>query len=256
MIKIDVGTENNSNYYKEWYTPYSTWNKLSVDWCRLPEYYSFDLKKLRAELENVRKDFNFKPFVISPEGKKRMTYQGISLTSRENSTDPEYDALRLFGYAEDKEIELDIQKVFLDHYNNLDAALPPDLNERIFTKPTRAYTGYFAEVIDKFKSVKTKCRLLNLKPRGVISPHVDFPYYKQIRVHTAIHTNDDTYYEVEGVRFKIPADGHFYWFDVGRNHAVENNGTTDRINLSVNLSVYENYDNTYDLMELIRNCKI
>ena len=68
--------------------------------------------------------------------------------------------------------------------------------------------------------------------------------------------NEDTYYEVEGVKFKIPADGNFYWFDVGRNHAVANNGTADRITLSVNLSVYDNYDSSHNLMDLIKNCKV
>ena len=111
-------------------------------------------------------------------------------------------------------------------------------------------------MIDKFHSKKTKCRILNLKPRGVISPHVDFPYYQQIRVHAALYTNDDTWFEVEGVKFKIPADGHFYWFDVGRNHAVANNGKTDRITLSVNLSVYENYNENHNLIDLIQDCKI
>lgn len=257
MIEIDVSTDKAVDYYNSWYKPNTEWKKLSVNWCKLPDYYSFDLERLRAELANVRKDYDFKPFIISQQGKKRTTYQAISLTSRENSQDPEYDGLSLFGFDQNKkEIELDIQSVFQNYYNNPDAENPPELNEKIFTKHTNAYTGYFAEIINKFHCPTTKCRLLNLKPRGVISPHVDFPYYKQIRVHAAIYTNEDTYYEVEGIKFKIPADGNFYWFDVGRNHAVANNGKEDRITLSVNLSVYDSYDSSYQLMDLINQCKI
>jgi hypothetical protein len=258
MIEIDISTDNPVDYYDNWYKPGTEWEKLSINWCKLPDYYSFDLEKLRTELENVRSKYDFQPFVISKSGKKRMTYQAISLTSRENSEDPEYDGLRLFGFDDnEKEVELDIQSIFLKYYNNPSGAdNAPTLNEKIFTKQTDACTGYFQEVINKFHSPKTKCRLLNLKPRGVITPHVDFPYYRQIRVHAAIYTNEDTYYEVEGVKFKIPSDGNFYWFDVGRNHAVANNGTNDRITLSVNLSVYDNYDSSHNLMDLIKNCKI
>lgn len=258
MIEIDISTEKAVDYYKEWYKPNTEWEQLTVDWCRLPEYYSFDLNRLRAELDNVRQDYDFKPFIINEKGKQRTTYQAISLTARENSEDPEYDGLKLFGFDDDnKEVQLDIQSVFNNYYNKPFAGnTPPTLNEKIFNTTTDACKGYFNEVIGKFKSSRTKCRLLNLKPRGVISPHVDFPYYKQIRVHAAIHTNEDTWYEVEGVKFKIPADGHFYWFDVGRNHAVANHGKEDRITLSVNLSVYDNYDSSHNLMDLIKDCKI
>ena len=257
MITIDISTSV-MDYYKTWYKPDTEWEKLPIYWCKLPDYYSFDLSRLRNELENVRSVYDFKPFIISKAGKKRSVYQAISLTSRESSNDPEYDGLKLFGFDEDKkEVELDIYSVFKESYNNVASSEPPpELNERIFTKKTNACMGYFDEVINKFHSPKTKCRLLNLKPRGVISPHVDFPYYRQIRVHAALYTNEDTYYEVEGVRFTIPADGNFYWFDVGRNHAVVNNGKEDRITLSVNLSVYDNYDSNTNLIDLINECKI
>jgi hypothetical protein len=252
MIKFDVSTTEGADYYKDWYTPFTEWKPQSVKWRQLPEYYSFDLEKLRADLTRVRGDYDFKPFVVSKKGKIRTTYQGISLTSRKESEDPEYDGLKLFGYQDGKEVELDINDTFAKFGNDQTT----ELNEKIFSEPTQAYSGYFAEVVNKFHSIKTKCRILNLKPRGVISPHVDFPYYRQIRVHAALYTNDDTWFEVEGERFQIPADGNFYWFDVGRDHAVSNNGTTDRITLSVNLSVYDHFSSSDDLMTLMDNCKI
>ena len=135
MIEIDVSTDKAIDYYNGWYAPSTEWEKLSVNWCKLPAYYSFDLERLREELNNVRKDYDFKPFVISQQGKKRTTYQAISLTSRENSEDPEYDGLRLFGFDQnEKEVELDIQSVFQNYYNNPNAGTPPELNEKIFTK--------------------------------------------------------------------------------------------------------------------------
>jgi hypothetical protein len=117
------------------------------------------------------------------------------------------------------------------------------LAEKDFNVKTEIFTGYIAEILSKFKSPLTKTRLLCLKPKGLIAPHVDFPYYEQIRVHACIESNDDTWWEVEGERFKIPSDGNFYWFDTGKYHAVWNDGKTDRTVLSVNLSVYKDKDN-------------
>jgi hypothetical protein len=85
MIKLDVSTTEGADYYKDWYTPFTEWKPQSVKWRQLPEYYSFDLEKLRADLTRVRDDYDFKPFVVSKKGKIRTTYQGISLTSRKES---------------------------------------------------------------------------------------------------------------------------------------------------------------------------
>ncbi len=260
ILKIDT-TDN--DYYSQWYAPHTAWPVQTATWKALPDYYNFDVGRMRVELETLRKSYDFKPFQINLEGKKRMTYQGISLTARENSQDPEYDSLRLFGHTDDgKEEELDISQVFhqMDS-RRTDVKKAAWLNEKIFNTPTNAYSGYFAEVIDKFKCPKTKVRLLNLRPKGVITPHVDFPYYKQIRIHAAIYTNENSWYEVEGQKFHIPADGRFYWFDVGRNHAVWNDGNEDRITLSVNLTVYEDLNNAptnqgKDLMQLIDECNL
>lgn len=76
-------------------------------------------------------------------------------------------------------------------------------------------------------------------PGGIIPPHIDFPYYKCIRVHAAITTNPDVVWEVEGDTFSIPADGNFYWFDTGRYHAVKNNGRSPRLVLSINILLYQ-----------------
>lgn len=261
MPIIDIDTSDNS-YYKDWYAPKTKWPLLDVRWMPLPDYYNFDLQRLRDELDNIRKEFDFKPFQINLEGKQRMTYQGISLTSRPNSDDPEYDSLKLFGYDnQGLEKELDISKVFhkMDSRNaDKEAAW---LNEKIFNTPTKALRGYFSEIISKFRCPTTKVRILNLRPNGILTPHVDFPYYKQIRLHAAIYSNADSWYEVEGEKFRIPEDGRFYWFDVGKNHAVWNDGKEDRITLSVNLTVFEDLDgnpcNTNNnVISMIKNCEL
>lgn len=265
MIDIEIDTTKETKYEKQWYSPATDWPAIPVRWCRLPDYYSFDLERLRKELAEVEQEYAFKPFVLDEHGHKRMTYQGICLTAREDSEDPEYDGMKLFAKQDgDDKKPIQIRDTFKSYFVNEnmyeDGSGPESmfvLNEKIFSKPTRAYRGYIAEVINKFHSAKTKCRMLKLKPRGVVPPHVDFPYYQQIRVHAAIYSNDDVWFEVEGHKFRIPADGHFYWFDTGKNHAVVNEGSTDRVTLSVNLSVYDGqYTHNDNLLDLINQCKI
>lgn len=242
MPIVNINTTNSKEFYNDWYYPNTEFKIPKENFVKLPEYYSFDLDRVRTQIKQIESDHGYKPFPIKKDGSKvRRTYQGIGLTSRPNAKDPLYDALRLFG----NDGELDITEVFLNQGNKKANKVYATLAEKNFTEPTSVNTGYLAEILSKFKSPLTKTRLLNLKPKGIIAPHVDFPYYQQIRVHACIFSNDDTWWEVEGERFKIPCDGNFYWFDTGKYHAVWNDGSTDRIDLSVNLSVYQNLEGKF-----------
>jgi len=237
MPIVNIDTKNGTEFYQNWYQPYTSWPVPNNLMTRLPQRYSFDLEKLRDQVRNIKETYGFQPFPVKKGStKKRMTYKGIGITARAGAEDPLYDALHLYS----KDGELDISDSFDRQANALDAkereTVP--LYEKHFSEPTGIYTGYIAEILSKFQSPLTKTRLLELCPRGVITPHVDFPYYEQIRVHAAVETNEDVWWEVEGQRFQLPADGNFYWFDTGRYHAVWNDGRTDRIVLSVNLSVF------------------
>jgi hypothetical protein len=239
MPIIDVTTEGNEEFYKNWYYPATEWKIPGPKLLKLPEYYSFDLEKMKEQILEIKNNYGFEPFPIKKDGtKKRRTYKGIGLTSRPDAENPLYDSLHLYG----KDGELDISDSFdVQALDTEDKTVVP-LYEKHFSEPTEIFKGYIAEVLGKFKSPLTKTRILELSPRGIITPHVDFPYYEQIRVHAVIATNDDVYWEVEGEKFRIPADGNFYWFDTGRYHAVWNDGKTDRIVLSVNLSIYSDRD--------------
>jgi len=241
MPVTDINTNQDTSFYDHWYKPHTEWNRIPCNVVKLPDHYSFDLDKLRAQVDGIEQNHGYRPFPIKKDGSKvRRTYQGIGLTAKEGAEDPLYDALKLYG----KDAELDITDVFLKQRNGIADKEAAELAEKDFQVPTEIYTGYVAEVLSKFNSPLTKTRLLNLKRRGIIAPHVDFPYYKQIRVHAVIKTNEHTWWEVEGQKFQIPADGNFYWFDTGKYHAVWNDGVSDRIVLSVNLSVYEERDGT------------
>lgn len=236
MPAVEINTVNHNNFYSDWYYPNTEFKLPKENFVKLPDYYSFDLERVREQIRQIESNYGYKPFPVKKDGSKvRRTYQGIGLTARPDAADPLYDALHLYG----NDGELDITNVFLNQGNKKDSKQYATLSEKDFSEPTEVCSGYLAEVLSKFKSPLTKTRILNLKPKGIIAPHVDFPYYQQIRVHACIFSNDDTWWEVEGEKFQIPTDGNFYWFDTGKYHAVWNDGDTDRIDLSVNLSVYQ-----------------
>lgn len=253
MPSVPVNTRMGTEFYEHWYSPHTEWERLNRHVYRLPEHYSFDLDRARAQLTETRKQFELKPFPIRRDSpKKRMTYRGLGLSTRPGND--EYDALHLYG----SDGELDITEVFSNQADNLPSGSkkPGALYEKCFTEKTPAWSGYFAEILGRFRSPTTKVRLLELLPRGVITSHVDFPYYEQIRVHAMLETNDDVWWEVEGEKFQIPSDGNFYWFDTGKYHAVYNDGSTSRVGLSVNLDVYRDRDSSQRLFDLIDSASI
>lgn len=215
------------HWFKEWPRP-------SLKFCKLDSYYDFDLDRARAELDRIKKEYEFGGFPRDgQEGRTLRSYRGLGFTSREGQEDNLFDAN--FSYAPDgSDVPLNT-KYKSEHEGEIVPVF-----ERDFCSPTALYTGYFGEIIDKFKSLKTKVRLLELGRGGNLPPHVDFPYYEQIRIHAVITTNDQCKWEVDGEEFVLPADGSFYWIDTGRYHTVSNAGRSPRTNLSINLSPYIN----------------
>lgn len=228
MYKIHINTQK--NLCPQWYFPYTKWKMPKSNWLKLNKCYSFDKKKLLKEALQVKKSFNFKPFPID-ETRKRRTYRGICLTAKKNSKDPLYEGLKIFNEKKALNVFDTIQRV--------KTGQDPGLYEKDFVEKTEIYKGYIGEILNKFKSPFSKIRILELKKGGLVVPHVDFPYYKHIRIHTVLQTNDKAFWSVGGEQFQIPSDGHWYWFDVGKTHSVWNYGREDRIVLSLNLSIYE-----------------
>ena len=230
MYNININTEK--PLAPKWYSPYTKWPISKRNWIRLNSCYSFDREKLFAEVLKIKEAFQFKPFPLT-KNKKMITYRGICLTAKKNSSDPLYEGLKIFN----KNGELDL----FDTVKKCQAGQPPELYEKDFVQKTEIYNKakYIDKVLNRFNLPFSKIRILELKKGGLVVPHVDFPYYKYIRIHTVLQTNEKTFWSSGGETFQIPADGYWYWFDVGKAHSVWNYGKTDRIVLSLNLSLYE-----------------
>ncbi len=91
--------------------------------------------------------------------------------------------------------------------------------------------AYFKEIIDLFECEKDAIRLLNLCAGSKIHEHTDFELgYEDglFRVHVPITTNKEVrfYINKELVNMEV---GSCWYGNFNLPHAVENNGTTDRI---------------------------
>lgn len=241
MNARQLGTTNDSHFLDEFYSPFTEWPKISSNYLQLPEKYSFDLTEMRQECEKLTENFKLKPFPIrAADGstRERLSYRGLGLSARPGSDDPLYDGLHLYGQGG---TELNIRETFAKMSERMSGKerQVAILDESGFSELTSACGDYFQKILARFNSPFSKVRLLELYPGGIIPPHFDFPYYRGIRVHAAIHTTPDVIWEVDGEQFSLPADGNFYWFDTGKYHAVRNFGKKPRLVLSINLLVYQ-----------------
>jgi quercetin dioxygenase-like cupin family protein len=224
------------------YSPHTEWPKLPFHYLKLPAKYSFDLDRLRSQFNEIAGTQKLSPILTGESGKRRTRYQGIGLTHRSGSTNPLYDAIEWHG--KDGEYNSTTVHVGRDALPKYDHLIKHN-GDRDFTERNSLCSGYLQSILDQFSSPITKARFAEMKPGGFLTPHFDAPYYEQIRVHAALFTNPEVWWEVEGDRFQIPADGHFYFFDAGKVHSVSNQGSESRVVLTVQLSVYRNRDGSF-----------
>jgi hypothetical protein len=200
--------------------------RLEYNFFKLPEQYSFDLDEMRKQITNLLEKNETVGIDKNETGKKYDRYKGLGFLSRKNASNPLEDH---FSRKDRNEGTVYLDNLYLK--NNL-----PELYEDDFTEPTEIYNQYFQKVFSVFKSPITKASLLELKRKGYLASHVDFPYYRGVRLHANIWGGESAWYEIEGERYQIPSDGNWYFIDTGKFHSVWNEGPNDRLTLNVNLS--------------------
>lgn len=219
-INDSVDTLKHSMPLDDWYTVYP---KLPYNCFRLPSQYSFDIEEMRQHVASL----NTISIQANRDGKRFSKYRGLGFFAREDSASP----------LEDHFVRRDTEygQVYPDDLH-LQSRLP-NLYENDFVKPTEILDEYFAKVFSVFKQPISKASLLELRAGGWLGSHVDFPYYKGIRLHASIQGCSNAWYEIDGERFQIPEDGHWYFIDTGKYHSIWNKGPAHRLTLNVNLSV-------------------
>lgn len=219
-----IDTTKNSQPLDNWYLEFP---RLSYNVFRLPDFYSFDIEEMRSKIGEVLNEQNTISIVKNSDGGRFSRYRGLGFFARTNSDSP-------------------LEDHFLRRDNNIGIVYPddlhlnkslPDLYESDFTEPTKILNDYFKSVFGKFKTPISKASLLDLRSGGWLGSHVDFPYYKGIRLHASIWGSKNAWYEIDGERFQIPEDGNWYFIDTGKYHSVWNHGPDHRLSLNVNLVI-------------------
>ena len=226
-----IDTIKHSKPLDAWYTDCKP---LPYNFFKLPSTYSFDLDKMRRNIDNLLEQHQTISITKNKDGDKFNRYRGLGFYSRQGSDTPLED-----HFIRRDELTGEVYPDDLHLNNNL-----PQLIENDFTNPTSILDDYFTEVFGVFKSKISKASLLDLRPLGWLGSHVDFPYYKTVRLHASISGNEHAWYEVNGERFQLPADGNWYFIDTGKYHSIWNDGRENRVTLNINLCV------TGDPMEL------
>ncbi len=215
-----IDTIKHSLPLDEWYSSHP---KLPYNYFKLPARYSFDLSEMREHVESM----NTVSIQASSNGRRFSKYRGLGFFAREESDSP----------LEDHFVRRDEEygQVFPDDLHLQDRL--PKLYEDDFSKPTEILDSYFTKVFSVFNQPITKASVLELRAGGWLGSHVDFPYYKTIRLHASIRGCNNAWYEIEGERFQIPEDGHWYFIDTGKYHSIWNEGPAHRLTLNVNLRI-------------------
>lgn len=219
-----IDTLKHNKPLDEWYSEHA---RLDYNYFKLPETYSFDITEMRNHVDSLLEKQQTISIRKNGNGDKFNRYRGLGFYSREDTENP----------LEDHFIRRDesLGVVYPDdlHLNNQ----LPLLIENDFTKPTTILDDYFSNVFSVFKSKISKASLLDLRPLGWLGSHVDFPYYKTIRLHAGIYGGEQAYYEVNGEKFTLPMDGNWYFIDTGKYHSIWNEGDKNRLTLNINLVI-------------------
>lgn len=105
-------------------------------------------------------------------------------------------------------------------------------------------------LINKFVGELCRVRLSALLPEGKIKPHRDYDPSYLTRYHVPLLTNENSFFcfQVKDKIFKynLLADGSIYFVNTGYIHWVENNGTTSRIHLMIDVKGQELLNNKID----------
>lgn len=120
--------------------------------------------------------------------------------------------------------------------------LVPAMNEHNWYHPLKIYEGsYIQQAIEsQFKAKPIRVRLTRIKPGKELTPHIDYGPEYAVRVIVPIMGSDEVtnLFWNKGVveEYKLVADGSAYFLNIGHRHAVQHDGTEDRICLMFSLA--------------------
>lgn len=104
--------------------------------------------------------------------------------------------------------------------------------------PTLKESPYIQEILDSFECRKTNIRLMRLEAGGEIRLHRDptlnLEFRNQLRLHVPIVMNDKVDFMLNDKRVPL-REGELWYLKLDDLHEVHNNGSTERIQLSIDV---------------------
>jgi hypothetical protein len=122
------------------------------------------------------------------------------------------------------------------------------MNESTFTVQTDTYKRYqslFDKIVNKFRGMPTRMRLVKLKAGASITPHIDYDPSYSVRVIIPILSEKECVNlfwvknKVEAVTFK---PGQAYFLNTGFKHAVINYSDKDRYTFMITVRTTKDID--------------
>jgi hypothetical protein len=213
--------------YHELYEPHTEYPACDIDFCQLPSKYDVDIELLRTEITKKLKhhkmiEYPIPSTVPMAEGGKIATfpgYEGICFKAKVNSQDPLYEGLGS---------------------NSLKALRRrEDCIDTEYTEKTELWFPYLDEIVNKFNGQVTQIRLICLRAGYNLGEkqHLDYPWYKGIRMHIPLTPDVEYIWNVLGVNYTVHGhQPHMYYLDTGKPHDARNKqGKKDRYLLNINM---------------------
>lgn len=205
---------------------YSRSKLLDFDVLRLP--YGFSVLELESALTIVRANFPWS----GKDGNElykaiALQYSALNVPNGNQATPPQkvyldaVDRTTTYDYGEGYDKTYDIESVRIAKLH-----APFRFFERV--NPAGTQFGFVFDRVLPFRLYRT--RLMTIFPGFQPPiPHIDGK--SSVRLHIPIETNPDSWFEISGRRYHLPADGSGYLINTSRPHRIGNSGHSPRTHL-------------------------
>ena len=212
------------NKWQELYQPHTDYQISKFNVTDLPDKYNIDLNRLDEGIKNTLQNFQMIPYTVDA-GKagviKVPGYYGLCFKCKKSSKEPLSEGLSSNVHTHsNKNEQIDLE----------------------YTEKTPAWFDYLDEVVSKFRGNVTQIRLIKLEAgHNLLSreqtSHLDYPWYRGIRLHLCITPGVDYVWRVLGKDYHFERSEKLRYLDVGKPHgAVNQHNEVDRFVLNINLA--------------------
>jgi hypothetical protein len=209
---------------QKWKDYYSNYALSSHNVVALNKHYNVNLKELDIGIKQSIDNYGMFPY---PKGINKghpstwgtdtwPGYYGLCFKSFPNAENPLQDGLSSNSVNHDWKTDFDTN----------------------FTEKTDVWFPYLDELVSKFRGTVTQLRLIKLEAGCNLGQrlHMDYPWYKGIRLHICLTPDIDYTWTVLDKDYTVKRSNKIYFLDAGKPHNAKNkDGNRDRYVLNINV---------------------